>query len=452
MLRREGCASSLGDSAMRDLLRLPPDWTIAPLGELVDPARPVVYGILMPGQGHPNGVPVVKVKDVKGGRIHLDDLLLTSPAIDRQYARSRLRRGDLLFTIRGTVGRTAFVPPQLDGANITQDSARLAITDGDASYIRSYLESAHPRSFIEIHTIGVAVKGINLRDVRRIPIPKPPLGEQKRIAGILDTVDEAIRKTEEIIAKLEQVKQGLLHDLLTRGIDDNGELRDPDRHPDQFKDSPCGRIPKAWDTSLLRNVAEVRSGIAKNSNRPVRDAIRVPYLRVANVQDGYLDLHEMAEIEVTRADLDRYRVLPGDVLMNEGGDLDKLGRGVLWRGQYDPCVHQNHVFVVRSGPDVLPAFLDAWTGAPPAKRYFMVAGKQTTNLASINKTALGGLPVLLPGLAEQRAIAHIIAAHEERATSESTGLAKLHLLKQGLMEDLLTGRVRVTALLEEAAE
>jgi type I restriction enzyme S subunit len=99
-------------------------------------------------------------------------------------------------------------------------------------------------------------------DLSQVPIRVPPLPEQRRVAEILDTLDEAIRKTEQVIAKLQQMKQGLLHDLLTRGIDDNGELRDPDRHPEQFKDSPLGRIPERWEVLPLGQVAEMLVGLA----------------------------------------------------------------------------------------------------------------------------------------------------------------------------------------------
>jgi type I restriction enzyme S subunit len=117
----------------------------------------------------------------------------------------------------------------------------------------------------------------------------------------------------------------------------------------------------------------------------------------------------MSKIRMNINDIKRYAVLPGDVLMNEGGDLDKLGRGSMWRGEFSPCVHQNHVFVVRCGSRLSPDYLNVWTGATPARRYFMLAGKQTTNLASINKTALSQLPVALPPRAEQTAIATILS-------------------------------------------
>jgi len=194
---------------------IPQEWEAVELNQLIDPKRPVVYGILMPGYGHPGGVPVVKVKDIFDGKIHLNDLLLTSPKIDREYSRSRLKAGDLLFTIRGTVGRTAFVPPALDSANITQDTARLAVTGTDARFLRAYLGMAVSSRFIATHTLGVAVQGINLRDVRRIPIARPSALEAKAIADEIQSLEQRLESESLSAAKLRLAKAGLMDDLLT---------------------------------------------------------------------------------------------------------------------------------------------------------------------------------------------------------------------------------------------
>jgi type I restriction enzyme S subunit len=210
-----------------------------------------------------------------------------------------------------------------------------------------------------------------------------------------------------------------------------------------YKQTDVGVIPQEWAVRPLLESATIRSGIAKNSNVVVSDPITVHYLRVANVQDGFLDLSEMSQIQVSRADLKRFAVLPGDVLMNEGGDLDKLGRGAMWRGEFNPCIHQNHVFVVRCNPSLLPEYLDVWTGTRAARRYFLLAGKQTTNLASINKTALGQLPVALPLPAEQRAIATALADVDALLAKIDQLIAKKRDLKQAAMQQLLTGQTRL---------
>lgn len=199
-------------------------------------------------------------------------------------------------------------------------------------------------------------------------------------------------------------------------------------------------IPAKWEVRPLGEIAEIRTGIAKNSTISVSDPVLVHYLRVANVQDGFLDLSEMSKILVSRNDISRYAVLPGDMLMNEGGDLDQLGRGAVWHGEYSPCVHQNHVFVVRCGTRLFPDYLSAWTGGESARRYFMVAGKQTTNLASINKTALSQLPVALPPFSEQQSIANVLRNMDAFIESLEQLLSKKRNLKQGAMQELLTGK------------
>jgi type I restriction enzyme S subunit len=195
--------------------RIPAQWAVGVLNDAVDPRRPVVYGILMPGRGHPGGVPVIKVRDIIDGRINTDDLLLTNPAIDYEYRRSRLEGGDLLFTIRGTVGKMAFVPPQLSGANITQDTARLSITQAHAPFVRQYLDMPIPRRFVEAHTIGQAVKGLNLRDVRRIPVALPPVAEQREVARRLASIDSSVVTEGRALGKLRVLKLGVRDDLLT---------------------------------------------------------------------------------------------------------------------------------------------------------------------------------------------------------------------------------------------
>jgi type I restriction enzyme S subunit len=196
-------------------LKVPFGWTTCDLERVVDPRRPIVYGILMPGYGFAGGVPVVKVKDIKEERINEEDLLLTDPRIDKEYRRSRVKEGDLLFSIRGTVGRMAFVPRTLDGANITQDTARIAVTGANARFVAHYLGTPLAVTFIELHTIGQAVKGINLRDVRRIPLLLPSRSEQDALADILDSHDEHVRTERKRCAKLRSLKNGLMDDLLT---------------------------------------------------------------------------------------------------------------------------------------------------------------------------------------------------------------------------------------------
>lgn len=168
-------------------------WPITSLDDLITPDRPITYGILMPGKGFPGGVPVIKVRDFPAGRISTADLLLTDPKIDHEYRRSRLRAGDLLVSIRGTIGRLTFVPEHLNGANITQDTARLSIRpEINPTYVRCLLESSWLRMQIRKNTTGLAVQGINIGEVRRLRVPVASESGQKKIAEAWETTSMSV--------------------------------------------------------------------------------------------------------------------------------------------------------------------------------------------------------------------------------------------------------------------
>lgn len=202
-----------------ELGELPSEWKVVPLSDLINQRRPICYGILKPGQGHPDGVPVIKVKDIKDGRIDDTNLLLTSPEIDEQYHRSRLRTGDVLLTIRGTTGKAAIVPSSLSGANITQDTARLSIRpDASNSYIYYCLQGPGLQQQIAYQSRGQAVKGINIRDVRQLKCPFPKKYERRGIVRILKRHATYYEETQKVLNELRQTKLGLQSALVSGAI------------------------------------------------------------------------------------------------------------------------------------------------------------------------------------------------------------------------------------------
>lgn len=194
---------------------LPKGWEPAPLARLIDPTRPISYGILMPGPHVPDGIPVIKVKDIRGGRILEMGLRRTSKLIDAEYARSRLRKGDILFTIRGTVGRIAPVPESLAGANITQDTARLAVTGCDPSFARYFLESETATRYVAANTLGNAVQGINLGELKKLLVPNFDPSEQRELVNCILRHDAFNDELNSELSCLKLLKSGLMQDLLT---------------------------------------------------------------------------------------------------------------------------------------------------------------------------------------------------------------------------------------------
>lgn len=228
-------------------------------------------------------------------------------------------------------------------------------------------------------------------------------------------------------------------------------------------------LPDNWKIERLDKISEIQTGIAKNQ-KTQGEMIELPYLRVANVQDGYLDLTEIKSIKLQKNKINRYMLEVGDVLLTEGGDFDKLGRGAVWKGQVATCVHQNHVFVVRTNKQLLlPNFLSAQTGSPYGKRYFLKCSKQSTNLASINSTQLKAFPVLLPPMSEQKAITELLSIWDEASEktkhlirvkvkifkwllkfliSDSKKKSKWQKKKLGEISQIRTGKLDANALIE----
>ncbi len=198
---------------------LPQGWCEVTLADINDPDRPICYGILMPGPDLPGGIPYVKVRNMRDGRVNLEGIHHTSAEIDDKYARSRLNAGDLLVSIRGTFGRVAVVPQELDAGNLTQDTARVAPVGADHGFLYYYLQAPQAQDFFRAVARGVAVKGVNIRDLRQLPIPLPPKEEQTQLVTAikpqLDRIDALLAVVDTVEQGAAALRRSLLHAAFT---------------------------------------------------------------------------------------------------------------------------------------------------------------------------------------------------------------------------------------------
>ncbi|MFF4248142.1 restriction endonuclease subunit S [Streptomyces sp. NPDC001822] len=179
----------------------------------------------------------------------------------------------------------------------------------------------------------------------------------------------------------------------------------------------------------LDDIAQISGGLALGRSVSEREGVEVPYLRVANVQDGYIDTAEMKTVQVLPSEIERYRVREGDLLLTEGGDLDKLGRGAVWDSRIPLCLHQNHLFRVRSNRDVmLPEYLSAYVSSSHGKQYFLGVAKQTTNLATINSSQLKSMPIPCPDVNAQREVIRVLESVSEAEAAVESAIAKLRIM------------------------
>ncbi len=244
---------------------------------------------------------------------------------------------------------------------------------------------------------------LNYQNFCLVDLPLPSRAEQTQIAKFLGyetaKIDALIEKQQELIALLQEKRQAVISHAVTKGLNPDAPMHDSGV-------GWLGEIPAHWSVVRLKHICQIQSGLAKGKP-PSSATVKLPMLRVANVQDGWLNLDEIHQIPVERAQAARYLLRDGDVLMNEGGDRDKLGRGTIWRGEVLNCIHQNHVFAIRP-LRIEPEWLDAVTRADYAKFHFYRVAKQSTNLASISSSNIKETPLVTPPIEERKSIlAHI---------------------------------------------
>lgn len=316
----------------------------------------------------------------------------------------------------------------------------------------NYLLRAYDQEKVFYSMGGGLRQSMKYADVRRMPVIVPSRSEQTAIAAFLDRetakIDALVEEQRRLIELLKEKRQAVISHAVTKGLDPMAVMRDSGVEW-------LGQVPAHWKVAPLRYIARVQTGIAKGKDLDGKRSKRVPYLRVANVQDGHIDLTDVAEIEIAEGDLNRYLLKRGDVLMNEGGDFDKLGRGDIWRGQIDPCIHQNHVFAVRP-TGVSAEWLNLITSSSYAQYYFMSRSKQSTNLASISSRNVMDLPVVLPRGPEQADIVEQIGTTALRlAKMREAAEDAVHLLQErraALVSAAVSGKIDVRGTTTRQAE
>lgn len=320
--------------------------------------------------------------------------------------------GTLLFSFKLSIGKMAVAGVPL---YTNEAIAALPIRDPgklDRDFLRYALMATSRSAHANLAVLGAV---LNKAKVQALPIPLPPIDKQRRIVDLLCRAENIARMRREAEAKAKEIIPALFLDM----------FGDPATNP------------KGWCVQRLGDVSEVVSGVAKGRKLRGKATRSVTYLRVANVQAGRLDLRELKTIEATPEEIAELKLRAGDVLLTEGGDYDKLGRGALLEEDIGECIHQNHVFRVRASADnLLPEYFASYLQADLARHYFLKSAKRTTNLASINMTQLRSLPVVLPPLAGQRAFARRFADCRSIERGQAAGVAVAGQAFQSLLAEV----------------
>ena len=367
-----------------------------------------------------------------------------SPAGLGSSASTLIPAGVPLVCTRMAIGRAAM--PAVPMA-INQDVKALFPKDGvPSSYLLKLLR--YIRQKAEDQSVGSTVKGIRVRDYLEIEVPIADDDARPVIAQILDTLDTAIAQTEAIIAKLKAVKQGLLHDLLTRGIDANGQLRPPQSEaPQLYKESPSGWIPREWKSGTLDFWLD---GKPKNGYSPQEagewTGIQMLGLGCLTIQ-GFQPL-QLKPAPLTDRRLSSALLSDGDLLISRANTRDLVGMVGVYRDVGTPCSYPDLIMRLRPSSETSADFLQFVLQSPKVRRQIQAHAVGTSeSMVKISSKIVTNLVVAMPGKAEQEQTLALLAAGDVRLSAELEKMEVLRDIKAGLMDDLLTGRVRVTPLL-----
>ncbi|MFF8525318.1 hypothetical protein ACF05X_24715 [Streptomyces werraensis] len=364
---------------------------------------------------------VIRVSAVTSGRFDPQEAKRLPTGLEPRPV-LEVRPGDVLVArangARSLVGSVVYVKETRPKLMLSDKVLRLVPNDSriDSAFLVILLSSQNVRLQVgNLLNGGTGQNNISQQDVRGLVVPEIPLTEQRRIVAAHAAMERRVSALERVRAKLKVAEAALSAEAFTK-------------------------VDSLWPTTRLENIATVAAGVTLGSE-PVGDGtLELPYLRVANVLDGRIDTTDVKKVRILRSQYERFALRKGDLLLTEGGDLDKLGRGAVWDGRISQCLHQNHVFRVRCGEEMSPDFLALYTSSDAGRAYFQRVGKQTTNLASINSTQVKQMPVPLPPLTEQESLLGPIRSVRSRLAALDRQVSKLRVVQQGVVEDLLSGR------------
>lgn len=385
------------------------------------------------------------------------------------------RKGDVPYYgangLQGWIDKPIFNEPLIlmaeDGGNFDDYSTRpIAYRIDGPAWVNNHahiIKAINPKlhSFIywsvahkdiRRYVAGGTRQKLNQSALKEIKIPCPPEDEGEVAGKVLDTLDTQIQTTEALIAKLEKVKEGLLHDLLTRGIDEDSRLRpSPEQAPELYKGSPLGLIPREWDITLMRDLTTlVKSGLS----RAIKDSdIGIPVLTSTNMVEDELSPENLKywwRKDPQGANVNNYMLDDGDILLNFINSIEKIGKSCIYRDIGREAIYTTNIFRVKTSSLVSSEFLWRLLNSLHLKGWMKKITKPAINQASFTKPEFLAIPVAIPPVKEQSAIVLALENIDKNTRAKISDAEKLVDQKTGLMDDLLTGRVRVTPLLEQA--
>lgn len=417
-------------------VEIPADWDMVTLNDVSDNSGQ--YGANESAQEFDKkGFRYIRITDIsEDGLLKNGDKQSIPIEGNEKY---RLEKGDLLFARTGSVGRSYLyseddsdVPCAFAGYLI-----RYKINENiNMEYLKQYTNSIYFNKWVNSIARSTTHANINASEYSGLDIPYPPLPEQRRIADILSTVDEEIQQTNKIIEKATEIRKGVLNDLLSKGINES--------QLEEVQFGPIERtIPTSWEVVELNDITErLTNGISESQNT---EGNGFPVTRIETIANGKVNLSKVGWVDDDPSEYEDYRIRENDILFSHINSLDHVGKAAQYRENEGTLYHGMNLLLLRFDWDLIhPRFAYICITAPYFRKLCRSFAKKAVNQVSLNQSDVGSLPLLLPGYNEQEMIAQRIECIDRKLRLERQQKRYLKDLKRGLMQDILTGKVRVS--------
>ena len=381
-----------------------------------------------------NQRPFLRTKNILWDRLELADLDQMH-FTEVEERRLQLRPNDLLTCEGGDIGRTALWSGEIEDCYYQNHLHRLRVLDGKAEAQFSVYWFWYAFQVAKLY-FGrgnvTTIPNLSRSKLAELPMAFPPLPEQKKIAHILSTVQQAIEAQEKIIQTITELKKTLMHKLFTEGT--RGEPQ---------KETEIGLIPESWEVVRVDSVFRIQQGKQVSTKNRVGTNQR-PFLRTKNVFWNQLDLNELDQMHFSESEEIKLKMLKGDILLCEGGDI---GRTAMWKEEIENCYHQNHLHRLRFFPGrILPQYGVYWFwNAFELVNLYFGRGNVTT-IPNLSMSKLAELPLALPSIKEQNLIASILDAVEERSRAATRKTEILKNIFRTLLHELMEAKIRIHGL------
>lgn len=417
---------------MTELGEIPSEWHIEVLGECSNVTKLAGFEFTEYMEYIDDGeIIALRALNLKNGKLNLEDIKKIDKKVSESLTRSKLYINDVLFSYVGTVGEVALIEEN-DKFHLAPNVAKLTFNDSVVpKFALQYLMSSNMRNEINRYVTTTSQPALSMENIRKLKIIVPKKEEQEKISFILSTVDEQIDNVDALIEKNKELKKGLMQTLLIKGI---GHTK--------FKKTEIGEIPEEWE---LESMNKIVTSTQLGTNTLGKENEKIPMLKMGNLTIGGFDFNKLEYISEEELEMNKEYILSnGDFLFNTRNTLELVGKSAVWNSQIDKAIFNSNIMRIKYCSKINDFYMGYYFSSDIGWKQLKSISTGTTSVAAIYTKDLMKIKVIIPSIGEQEKIVSILLEVDKKIEEYENKKQKLEELKKGLMQQLLTGMIRVT--------